>query len=187
MSSPSAVESDNTEPRLNVVLLTFMSSGSTVVGNIFNLHPDVFYIYEPLHGLRKKVYTKEWLVLNKSRNDAFRKDFCTLLGDLFTCGFQEESTIVLAFPKWVRRINAWYEQSMSFTKDSLRNVCNARKISATKIMESRIPWEIGIPEVERVCRSDPGRFDCLIVHLVRDPRAVLSSLINSASVFHGEI
>ena len=54
-------------------------------------------------------------------------------------------------------------------------------------MESRIPWEIGIPEVERVCRSDPGRFDCLIVHLVRDPRAVLSSLINSASVFHGEI
>ena len=180
MSSPSAVESDNTEPRLNVVLLTFMSSGSTVVGNIFNLHPDVFYIYEPLHGLRKKVYTKEWLVLNKSRNDAFRKDFCTLLGDLFTCGFQEESTIVLAFPKWVRRINAWYEQSVSFTKDSLRNVCNARKISATKIMQSRLPREIGIREVERVCRSEPSKFDCLIVHLVRDPRAVLSSLIRRA-------
>ena len=37
VSSPSAVESNNTEPRLNVILLTFMSSGSTVVGNIFNL------------------------------------------------------------------------------------------------------------------------------------------------------
>ena len=180
VSTPSAVESNNTEPRLNVILLTFMSSGSTVAGNMFNLHPDVFYIYEPLHGLRRKVYTKEWLVLNKSRNDAFRKDFSTLLGDLFTCGFQEESTIELAFPKWVRRFNTWYEESMSFTKDSLRNVCNARKISATKIMQSRLPREIGIREVERVCRSEPSKFDCLIVHLVRDPRAVLSSLIRRA-------
>ena len=185
MSSPSAVESNNTEPRLNVILLTFMSSGSTVVGNIFNLHPDVFYIYEPLQGLRRKIYTKVWLVLNKSRNDAFRKDFSTLLGDLFTCGFQEESTIELAFPKWVRRMNTWYEQSMSFTKDSLRNVCNARKISATKIMQSRLPREIGIREVERVFRSEPSKFDCLIVHLVRDPRAVLSSLIRRGFFLKG--
>ena len=178
MSTPPEVRRNNTEPRLNVILLTFMSSGSTVVGNMFNLHPDVFYIYEPLHGLRRRVYKHEWLVLSKSRNDAFRKDFSTLLGDLFTCGFQEQRTVELAFPKWVRPFNTWYKKSMSFTKDSLRNVCNARKISATKIMQSRLPREIGIRELERVCRSDPSKFDCLIVHLVRDPRAVLSSLMS---------
>ena len=177
MSTPPEVRRNNTEPRLNVILLTFMSSGSTVVGNMFNLHPDVFYIYEPLRGLRRRVYENEWLVLNKSRNEAFRKDFSTLLGDLFTCGFQEQRTIELAFPGVLRRFHTWYEQSMSFTQDSLRNVCNARKISATKIMQSRLPREIGIREVERVCRSDPSKFDCLIVHLVRDPRAVLSSLM----------
>ena len=178
VSTPSEVQSNNTEPRLNVILLTFMSSGSTVVGNMFNLQPDVFYIYEPLHGLRRTVYKNEWLALSKSRNEAFKKDFSTLLGDLFTCGFQEQRTIGLAFPRWVRPFNKWYEKSMLFTKDSLRNVCDARKISATKIMQSRLPREIGIREVERVCRSDPSKFNCLIVHLVRDPRAVLSSLMS---------
>ena len=31
--------------------------------------------------------------------------------------------------------------------------------------------------MERVCRSNPSKFDCLIVYLVRDLRAVLSCLI----------
>ena len=92
VSSPSEVRTNNTEPRLNVILLTHMSSGSTVVGNMFNLHPDVFYIYEPLHALRRNVYGGEWLVLNKSKNEAFRKDFSTLLRDLFTCSFQDKRT-----------------------------------------------------------------------------------------------
>ena len=74
-SSPSEVTANKAKPRLNVILLTLMSSGSTVVGNMFNLHPDVFYIYEPLHALRRRVYWGEWRVLNKSRSEAFRKDF----------------------------------------------------------------------------------------------------------------
>ena len=44
-------------------------------------------------------------------------------------------------------------------------------------MQTRIPRENGIREVERVCRLDPSKFHCLIVHLVRDPRAVLSSFM----------
>ena len=44
-------------------------------------------------------------------------------------------------------------------------------------MQTRLPRDVGIRELERVCRSDPSTFDCLIVHLVRDPRAVLSSLL----------
>ena len=176
-SPTSEVKTSNTEPRLNVILLTFMSSGSTVVGNIFNLHPDVFYIYEPLHALRRIVYGDEWRVLNKSQNDAFRKDFSTLVRDLFTCGFQENRTIELVFPRWERKHNQWYNKSTPLTKESLRKACNARRITVTKIMQTRLPREIGIAELEQVCRSDPSKFDCLIVHLVRDPRAVLSSVI----------
>ena len=178
VSSPSEVRTNNTEPRLNVILLTHMSSGSTVVGNMLNLHPDVFYIYEPLHALRRNVYRNEWRVLDKSKNDAFRKDFSILLNDLFTCGFQENRTIELVFPKWVWNHDQWYKKSTPLTKESLRKACNARKITVTKIMQTRLPREIGIREVERVCRLDPSKFDCLIVHLVRDPRAVLSSLMS---------
>ena len=170
------VITNRTKTRLNVILLTHMSSGSTVVGNMFNLHPDVFYIYEPLHALRRKLRGGEWRFLDKSQNDVFRKDFSTLVHDLFTCGFHEEKTIKLVFPRWVRSFNNWFNSSTPFTKESLRTACNARKMTVTKIMQTRLPREIGIGEVERVCRSDPSKFDCLIVHLVRDPRAVLASL-----------
>ena len=185
VSSTSEVTSNNTRPRLNVILLTLMSSGSTVVGNMFNIHPDVFYIYEPLHALRRRVYKGEWLVLNKSTSDAFKKDFSTLLHDLFTCSFQEKRTIELVFPKWERQFNVWYKESTPLTEESLRKICNERKITVTKIMQTRIPREIGIRELERVCRSDPSKFDCLIVHLVRDPRAVLSSLIRRGFFLNG--
>ena len=46
VSPTSEVKNNNTEPRFNVILLTLMSSGSTVVGFMFNLHPDVFKFME---------------------------------------------------------------------------------------------------------------------------------------------
>ncbi|XP_020631744.1 carbohydrate sulfotransferase 3-like [Orbicella faveolata] len=158
----SVVKTNRTKTRLNVILLTHISSGSTIVENMFNLHPDVFYIYEPLNTLRRDIDTNGWRALQMPSNDAYKQDFLTLLRDLFTCGFDEERTIELAFPKWVRDLNAWY---------------NSSTITVTKIMQTRLPREGGIRELEQVCRSDPIKFDCLIVHLVRDPRAVLSSLI----------
>ena len=106
VSSTSEMTANNTETRLNVILLTHMRSGSSVVGNMFNLHPDVFYIYEPLHALRRRVYGGEWLILSKSSRDAFKKDFSVLLRDLFTCSFQEKSTIELVFPTWERAFNS---------------------------------------------------------------------------------
>lgn len=173
----SEMKTNRNKTRLNVIVLTHMSSGSTVVGNIFNLHPDVFYIYEPLHGLRRGFDRNEWHALQKSRNDVLKKTFSTLLPDLFTCGFQEERTIKLVFPRWVRNYHVWFNSSTPLTKNWLSHFCNTRKLTVTKIMQTRLPREVGIRELERVCRSDPSTFDCLIVHLVRDPRAVLSSLL----------
>ena len=173
----SEVKTNHTKTRLNVIVLTHMSSGSTILGNMLNYHQDVFYIYEPLHGLRRGMGTNEWRALPKSKNYDLRNVFSTLLPDLFTCGFHEERTIKLVFPDWVRSYNAWYNSSIPLTNEMLRHACNSRKITATKIMQTRLPGEVGIRELERVCRSESGTFDCLIVHLVRDPRAVLSSLI----------
>ena len=182
----SVVTTNRTKTRLNVILLTHMSSGSTIVGNMFNLHPDVFYIYEPLNTLRRDIDTNEWRALQKSSNDAYRQDFSTLLRDLFTCGFDEERTIELAFPKLTRELNSWYS-STPLNKESLKKACNARKITVTKIMQTRLPREGGIRELEQVCRSDPSKFDCFIIHLVRDPRAVLSSLIPRRFFMEGPV
>ena len=38
------------KPKQNAILLSsFMRSGSSVIGDIFNNHPDSFYMFEPLH------------------------------------------------------------------------------------------------------------------------------------------
>ena len=182
----SVVKTDRTKTRLNVILLTHMSSGSTIVENMFNLHPDVFYIYEPLNTLRRDIDKNEWRALQKPSSDAYRQDFSTLLRDLFTCGFDEERTIELAFPKLTRELNAWHS-STPLNKESLKKACKARKITVTKIMQTRLPREGGIHELEQVCRSDPSKFDCFIIHLVRDPRAVLSSLISRRFFMEGPV
>ena len=182
----SVVKGNPTKARLNVILLTHMSSGSTLVGNMFNLHPDVFYIYEPLNTLRRDIDKNEWRALEKPSSDAYRQDFSTLLRDLFTCGFDEERTIELAFPILTRELNAWHS-STPLNKESLKKACKARKMTVTKIMQTRLPREGGIHELEQVCRSDPSKFDCFIIHLVRDPRAVLSSLISRRFFVEGPV
>ena len=174
------------KPRLNVIILTHMSSGSTFLGNMFNLHPDVFYVYEPLHTLRRSVYGDsislvEWNVLDKKVEDACRTDVSNLLHEFFTCNFQGNKTIHYLFPSWLRRKKsylAWARKDTEFTKESISEACKSRRITVTKIMQTRLPGKFGIRDLRRVCSSEPDKFYCLIIHLVRDPRAVISSLIN---------
>lgn len=164
--------------RQNVIILTHMSSGSTFVGNVFNFHPDVFFLYEPLHDLRRNRYGDEWEILEKTRNDALRIDFSKLFRDFFTCSFKEKSTMSLVWPSWMpKEFMSWTLQTRNITKETAREACKKRNATAVKIMQTRLPGEIGIQELKRVCSSDPEVFDCSIIHLVRDPRAVLSSLI----------
>ena len=172
------------KPRLNVIILTHMSSGSTFFGNLFNLHPDVFYVYEPLHALRRRVHGDrnfiEWKVLDKKAEDAYRTDFSNLLHEFFTCNFQGNKTIDYLFPGWLRRKGnylAWRSKDTKFTKELVSEVCKSKRITVAKIMQTRLPGKSGIGDLQRVCSSEPDKFDCLIIHLVRDPRAVISSLI----------
>ena len=166
--------------RWNVIILTHMSSGSTFTGNIFNLHPDVFYLYEPLHNLRRGVYGHEWNPFDEATNNAYRSDFSALFRDVFDCGFQKDATLKRAIPPFVRRLKRltyWRYSSPEFTKEAVSNACRAKKLTVAKVMQTRLPREIGIQELQRVCSADPAKFDCLIIHLVRDPRAVISSLL----------
>ena len=179
------VASNAGKPRLNVIILTHMSSGSTFLGNLFNLHPDVFYLYEPLNKLRMVVHgdrkgVGEWNVLNKKAEKAYRTDVSNLLRDFFTCNFQGHNTISNLFPHWLRRSKnylLWRNKDTKLTKKAIREACNSRRITVAKIMQTRLPGDTGIQELRRICSSEPSKFECLIIHLVRDPRAVVSSLI----------
>ena len=172
---------DSDTKRWNVIILTHMSSGSTFAGNIFNLHPDVFYLYEPLHHLRRTVYGNEWNPFDEATNDEYKYDFSTLFRDVFDCGFREDVTVGRAIPPFLRKSKKytyWRFSSPEFTKETVSNACKAKKLTVAKVMQTRLPRDIGIQELQRVCTADPAKYDCLIIHLVRDPRAVVSSLLS---------
>jgi len=176
----------HSKPRLNVIILTHMRSGSTFVGNIFNLNPDVFYLFEPVNHLRNVVYGDrylgEWSALDEKTKDAYKINFSDMLKDIFTCGFERNNTFKNVFPDWLRKskagVLAWRTPKTEFTKEGVRKICNSRKITVVKIMQTRLPEGTGIRELQRVCNSEPNKFECLIIHLVRDPRAVLSSAVH---------
>ena len=184
-SNTTKVNISNNKPRLNVIILTHMRSGSSFTGNLFNFHPDVFYLFEPLNELRMVRYGDrglgEWPPLDEKGNEAYRTDFSNLLQDIFTCSFKRNNTLKLVFPSWLRKSRsctmAWKSKTTIFNKESIAELCKSRKITVIKIMQTRLPREIGIRELQRVCSSEPTRFECLIIHLVRDPRAVLTSAI----------
>ena len=184
-SNTTKVNISNNKPRLNVIILTHMRSGSSFVGNMFNFHPDVFYLFEPLNELRMVTYGDrdlgEWPPLDEKANEAYRTDFSNLLQDIFTCNFKRNSILDSIFPSWLREARigklAWKSKNTIISNESIAEVCKSRKITVIKIMQTRLPREIGIRELQRVCSTEPSRFECLIIHLVRDPRAVLTSAI----------
>ncbi|XP_067674624.1 uncharacterized protein [Haliotis asinina] len=60
--SKDSLPCDTTSPcrpkaHTKVILLTYMRSGSTLTGDILSAHPDVFYVFEPLHFLSKEKHT----------------------------------------------------------------------------------------------------------------------------------
>ena len=179
------VNISNDKPRLNVIILTHMRSGSSFVGNMFNFHPDVFYLFEPLNELRMVTYGDrdlgEWPSLDEKANEAYRTDFSNLLQDIFTCNFKRNSILDSIFPSWLRKARvgklAWKSKNTIISKESIAELCKSRLVTVIKIMQTRLPREIGIRELQRVCNTEPSQFECLIIHLVRDPRAVLTSAI----------
>nr|KAG5691705.1 hypothetical protein BaRGS_029470 [Batillaria attramentaria] len=43
---------------VKLILLTYMRSGSTFAGDLFNQHPDVFYVFEPLRPIQNQIIRK---------------------------------------------------------------------------------------------------------------------------------
>ena len=39
----------------NIIIVTYMRSGSTLLGEIFKHHPDVFYFYEPFRRIQTRL------------------------------------------------------------------------------------------------------------------------------------
>lgn len=176
--------------RINIIIISSPRSGSSFLGEIFNQHSDVFYLFEPLHTVQKSVTQHSGLEF-KFSSSSYQKKAFQLFDDMMNCNFgsgifirylvpgDRERSLVLNSPPFCSK-NEKSTVCYKLTSQQLETVCkNNYGVFAAKILTHRLPisndeWN---KKFLQSCSSN-GASECKIIHLVRDPRAVVESLRN---------
>ncbi|XP_035272734.1 carbohydrate sulfotransferase 1 [Anguilla anguilla] len=191
----------NTSRKTHILILATTRSGSSFVGQLFNQHSDVFYLFEPLYHVQMTLIPR----LSHSKNTADRRVMLgasrDLLRSLYDCDFYFLESYIRPQPvnhttdKLFRRgasralcsppvcdafgpsevnieegdcVKKCPSVNMTLAADS----CRERRHMAIKIVR--------VPEINdlRALVEDP-RLNLKIIQLVRDPRGILSSRIET--------
>lgn len=170
------------EKKNNVLILAHGRSGSSFLGQIFNSHPEVFYIYEPLIAFQ---LTTMW------DSKLYQQSTMRLLQDIFNCRFKQQteflsfmshmplnrfSSHALTTPYCKNITNARDNRTFVHCKDldplitSLS--CTLHKYIVVKVLTHRILPFLKVDQLTSLFNSR----NIKIIHLMRDPRAVIASM-----------
>lgn len=180
----------NGTERQNVLIYAPARSGSSFLGQIFNQHEDVFYLYEPLY-----IYT----ILNKLRimsPSQLQHDSLTLLQDCFQCNFtnhelylyfisnpgyastlfRDSSKAMSTQPLCQDKLKSWNgqkEKAQTMCQNRLEAkqtslVCRNHKQVTVKVLSHRM-------KLSEILSWASNRTNLKIIHLLRDPRAIIAS------------
>lgn len=176
------------KPRKNIIVVAHGRSGSTIIGDIFNHHPSVFYLHEPLQTV-ERIHRRQ---VQRSKVN-YGRLMANILTNILRCNFSKSVVDDIKFfyresnhprvslaigsppfcpyevtdPRWDPRL------CLSMTSELLGNVCRDNyQVTVAKILVSRIA-EASIRNILAAC--SPADIDCQIVFLIRDPRAVIPS------------
>ncbi|RMX47933.1 hypothetical protein pdam_00005379 [Pocillopora damicornis] len=152
-------------------------SGSTFLADIFDKHPRVFYIFEPLHGIRK---------MQVGDYDTFATNY---LQQIFQCNFSMGNT-----SKEIGRFFRFYSRALSsppfckykqgdpkwsrkycspVTQKKLEHTCKVQHNTVVyKLLLDRIPGQ-SLERLFHVCEM--ADVECKIIYLIRDMRPVVMS------------
>ncbi|XP_078355761.1 carbohydrate sulfotransferase 6-like [Oculina patagonica] len=173
-------------PRTNLIILSPGRGGSSFLGAMFDSNPHVMYWFEPFYT----VY-QEMNLLNGTKEPIPYKETCiNLIDSFFKCNFSNITKATLL--KLSRNIFRYRSQSLTsgllcpgknntrclpFSKTLLSKACNSYNYTVIKILTSRVPNGT-IQSIQGLFQQQ-DRYDVKIIHLVRDPRAVVYSMANS--------
>lgn len=184
-SRPSLHNIAPSEGKVHVLLLSSWRSGSSFLGQVFNQHPDVFYLMEPGWHV--------WMTIDKAGARSLRMAVRDTIRSIFQCDLSVMDSYIPQ-PQNVSRIFMWSHSralcsppACFFTaRDEISNEPECKKhcdMRGLKLAEAAcrtyshvVLKEVRFFELESLypLLRDPS-LDVRIIHLVRDPRAVLRS------------
>ncbi|KAM4018895.1 carbohydrate sulfotransferase 4-like [Anomaloglossus baeobatrachus] len=177
---------DQEGKRTHVLILSSWRSGSSFLGQIFNHHPNVFYIYEPARMVWVKFPNLKASVLHYPIRDLFRS--------LFTCDVSPLHEYLSRGGRYISDLPFWTEswalcsqpacKALNKNKEYDRPTCFQRcgYVPLKKMEESCEVHSHVVLKTVRILDLGPlvslledANLDLRIIHLVRDPRAVALS------------
>ena len=175
--------------RVNIIILSFPRSGSSFLGDIFNQHPDVFYLFEPVRTVQRS-FTGNSLFEFDFSSSSYQNRVFEFFENITNCRFTSEIFIRYLLPQDRHRSLALTSPPFCLKNGTsmvchkleshqLEDVCkNNYNVLAAKILTPRILNSHGEWTNEKLLQgcSSGSASDCKIIHLVRDPRAVVESL-----------
>ncbi|XP_040201138.1 carbohydrate sulfotransferase 1-like [Rana temporaria] len=181
------------QSRKHILIFATARSGSSFLGQLFNQNPDVFYLFEPLYLVQYKLANRYPAIDRRSLLGAYRD----LLQNLYDCDFYLLENYIKPTPKdhvalsFFRHgaSNALCSPPVCEQLERLEeNICSKKcqRVNLTLASTACRSYRymaiktIRIPEIDhlRTLAEDP-RLNLKIIHLVRDPRAVLASRIST--------
>ena len=165
--------------RKNLIILSLGRGGSSFLGSLFDKNPLVMYCFEPLYPVTDKVF-KVNLVRGKNEPKNYREVFIRVIDSFFQCDFSNfDNATLSAFSKseWHRgRSTALSKKHLpKLSNTSLSKACQTYNYTVIKILSGRLPNKT-IQNLKYFFQQQK-QYDVKLVHLVRDPRAVVNSRV----------
>ena len=159
------------------------------MGNIFNQHDDVLYLFEPLHSIEVKHGIENFRMIDN--RTFYNRKTEGFLKDIMNCHYHNDSSdmYLKGFKKGGFRYHSRKLISPPFcekkgkrcfdvTPKLMNEICNDTNMKIViKELEPRIP-NVNISFLHYLSELKQNENDVYIIHLVRDPRAYLLSMKN---------
>ncbi|XP_067854166.1 carbohydrate sulfotransferase 6 [Heptranchias perlo] len=177
--------SDEQNSKAHILILSSWRSGSSFVGQVFSQHPDVFYLMEPAWHLWVRMHQNSAKVLQMAVRDLVRSIFlCDM--SVFDAYMSENRLVSNLFQWEVSRALCspptcdYYERTDLSNDTTCKKHCNMSKFfkieEACKTYSHIVLKEVRFFDLKSLfpLLTDPS-LNLKIIHLVRDPRAVIKS------------